>query len=566
MTDHKAVPEANPSGATQGAEPGAAEAGGAGRPLRPNVKPQRERRFSWIWLVPLLAALVGVSLMVKGWLHTGPTVVISFESAEGLEVGQTKVRYKDVVIGIVTGIKVSSDRSKVLVSAELNREGSEYITQEGSRFWVVRPRLAISGVSGLGTLLSGAYISVDAAESTNGGEPVYEFTGLEKPPEITSGRPGTRYTLYATELGSLEIGSPVYFRRIQVGQIIGYDLDESGRMVNIQVFIDAPNDKFVTTDTRFWNASGINLSLDADGFKVQTASLMTVLGGGVAFASVNESNTDQAQADSRFSLATTRQEAMADPDGPPFLIHFHFHQSVRGLKVGAPIDFRGLELGKVIDIDLEFDKQTKRFYALVKADVYPMRLGEMYERLMKLDSDERQVGAVMLAPLIKHGLRGQIRASNLLTGQQYVALDFFPEAEPVQFDPKASPVVLPTVAGNFDRLQQQISSIVSKLDAIPFEGISNDLRDSLQSTTKLLTRLEGQLAPQALSMLRTAQKSLSSLDKMLAQDSPLNGNLERSMREISSAAKSLRALADYLQTHPTSLIRGKAPDTIEVSP
>jgi len=172
----------------------------------------------------------------------------------------------------------------------------------------------------------------------------------------------------------------------------------------------------------------------------------------------------------------------------------------------------------------------------------------------------------MLAPLISHGLRGQIRASNLLTGQQYVALDFFPEAEPVQFDPKKTPVVVPTVAGNFDRLQQQISSIVSKLDAIPFEGISNDLRSGLQSAAKLLARLEGELTPQALSVLRTAQKSLASVDKMLAQDSPLSGNLERSMREISNAAKSLRALADYLQTHPTAVIRGKARDTIEVSP
>lgn len=560
MTDEKAVPETSTSGPMHGSQPG------AGMPARPDVKPRREHRFSWIWLVPLLAALVGVSLMVRGWLHTGPTIVISFESAEGLEVGQTKVRYKDVVIGVVSGIKVSPDRSKVLVSAELNREGSEYITQEGSRFWVVRPRLAISGVSGLGTLLSGAYISVDAAESTNGGEPVYEFTGLEKPPEITSGRPGTRYTLYASEMGSLEIGSPVYYRRIQVGQVIGYDLDESGRMVNIQIFVDAPNDKFVTTDARFWNASGINLSLDADGFKVQTGSLMSVLGGGVAFASADESNTEQARPDTRFPLAATRPEAMADPDGPPFLIHFHFHQSVRGLKLGAPIDFRGLELGKVVDIDLEFDRQTRRFYALVKANIYPLRLGEMYERLMKLDSDAQHIGAIMLAPLISHGLRGQIRASNLLTGQQYVALDFFPEAEPVQFDPKKTPVVVPTVAGNFDRLQQQISSIVSKLDAIPFEGISNDLRSGLQSAAKLLARLEGELTPQALSVLRTAQKSLASVDKILAQDSPLSGNLERSMREISNAAKSLRALADYLQTHPTAVIRGKARDTIEVSP
>lgn len=534
--------------------------------LQPNVRPRREGRISWIWLVPLVAALVGASLLVRNWMHTGPTITISFESAEGLEVGQTKIRYKDVVIGVVSGIKVSSDRSKVLVSADLNREGSEYITQKGSRFWVVRPRLGISGVSGLGTLLSGAYISVDAAESNNGDDPVYEFEGLEKPPEITSGRPGTRYTLYASDLGSLEIGSPVYFRRIQVGRVIGYDLDEDGKSVNIQVFIDAPNDKFVTSDTRFWNASGINLSLDADGFNVQTGSLVSVMAGGVAFASVNEANTEPAKADSRFALGGTRIEAMADPDGPPFPIELHFQQSVRGLKVGAPVDFRGLELGKVIDIDLEFNRKTKRFYALVKAELYPLRFGAVYENMMKMDAATGYPGAVLLGPLIKHGLRGQIRAANLLTGQQYVALDFFPDAEAADFDAKQVPVVMPTIAGNFDRLQQQISSIVGKIDAIPFEGISKDLRSSLVSMTKLLKRFEGELTPQASAMLKSAQNSLKRIDQVLAEDSPLSGNVERTLAEINGAAKSLRALSDYLRTNPSALLRGRASDTLTVSP
>ncbi|HEY9572133.1 MAG TPA: MlaD family protein [Pusillimonas sp.] len=534
--------------------------------LKPNIRPRREGGISWIWLVPLLAALLGASLLVRDWMHTGPTITVSFDSAEGLEVGQTKIRYKDVTIGVVSGIKVSPDRSKVLVSAQLNRDGSEYITQKGSRFWVVRPRLGIGGVSGLGTLLSGSYISVDAATSNNGDDPVYDFEGLEKPPEVTSGRPCTRYTLHSSDLASLEIGSPVYFRRIQVGRVIGYDLDEDGKGVNIQIFVDAPNDKFVTSDSRFWNASGVNLSLDADGFNVQTESLVSVVAGGVAFASANESNTEPVKADSRFALAATRLEAMADPDGPPFSIELHFYQSVRGLKVGAPVDFRGLELGKVVDIDLELNQTTKRFYALVKAELYPLRFGAVHERLMKNDGMAGRPGAAVLAPLVTHGLRGQIRAANLLTGQQYVALDFFPDAEPVDFDIKQEPVVVPTIAGNFDRLQQQISSIVGKLDAIPFEGISNDLRASLSSMTKLLKRFEGELAPQATAMLKSAQKSLKRVDQVLADDSPLSGNVQRTLTEINGAAKSLRALSDYLRTNPSALLRGRPADTLSVSP
>ncbi len=563
MTDPTTAHESNNQAADGGQD--ASPAG----PYTPHQRTRRESRISWIWLLPLVAALVGGSLLVRGWLHMGPNITISFESADGLEIGQTKVRYKDVVIGVVSDIKVAPDRSKVIVSAELNREGSEYITQEGSRFWVVRPRLGISGVSGLGTLLSGAYISVDASESNDGDEPVYDFVGLEKPPEVTSGRPGTRYTLFAPDLGSLEIGSPVYYRRIEVGKVIGYNLDPSGHQVNIQVFVDAPNDKFVTKESRFWNASGIDLSLNADGFNVETGSLVSVLAGGVAFApahefpQAHELDTEPADLgepappDSRFALAPTYDKAMADPDGPAFPIELYFHQSVRGLKVGAPVDFRGLELGEVVDIDLEFDQENKRFYALVKARLYPLRFGEVYERLIKLDPGSDYPGAALLGPLVQHGLRGQIRGANLLTGQQYIALDFFPDAEPAVFNAKSVPAVIPTIAGNFDRLQQQISNIVNKLEAVPFDDIGNELRSSLANMTKLLGRMEGEMAPQATDMLKTAQKSLDQVNKLLSDNSPMNSNLERTLRELTSAAKSLRALADYLQTHPTALIRGR---------
>lgn len=533
----------------------------------PAIKPYRQARWSWIWLVPLIAALVGLSLLVRTWMHIGPTVTLSFESAEGLEVGQTKVRYKDVVVGQVTDLRVSPDRSRVLVSVQLDREGAEYITQKGTRFWVVRPRLGISGVSGLGTLLSGAYIAVDTRPEQATDTPVYEFEGLETPPEITSGRPGTRFTLVSPDLGSLDIGSPVYYRRIPVGQIIGYSLDDTGQAVNVQIFVDSPNDRFVTGSTRFWNASGFHVNLGADGVEVQTESLVSVVAGGVAFASVDISDSTPAKADTRFDLAPTREKAMADPDGPPFMVDLHFPQSVRGLKVGAPVDFRGLELGKVVDIDLQLDREARRLYARVRVELYPLRFGEVYDELTK---DHRADGVsparYLLGPLVSRGLRGQLRASNLLTGQQYVALDFFPDEKPVQFNPEASPVVLPTIPGNFDRLQQQLTGIITKLDAIPFDEIGKELNETLKSTSALMKRLDGTLAPEATKLLKTAEGSLSKLDKLLAENSPMNSNIQSTMSEISQAAKSLRALADFLQSNPSSVIRGRPADTLEVQP
>ena len=535
--------------------------GAVPEPYRPQVKSRSQSRISWIWLLPLVAILVGGSLLVRGWLHTGPTIHVKFESAEGLEIGQTKVRYKDVVIGVVSDIRVASDRSKVIVSAELNREGSEYITQKDSRFWVVRPRLGINGVSGLGTLLSGAYISVDAPDTVESSSPVYNFDGLDKPPEVVSSRLGSRFTLVTSDLGTLEIGSPVYYRRIEVGRVIGYELGSDGKQVDVQVFIDAPNDKFVTEDTRFWNVSGINMSLQPDGFKVETGSLVSILAGGVAFDVPEHllgSDDTKAEPDSRFVLAPDRAQAMADPDGPAFPIELHFHQSVRGLKVGAPVDFRGLELGEVFDIDMEFDKTSQRFYALVKARLYPMRFGDFYERMVQQNPDAAgHPGKAMLGPMIQHGLRGQMRPANILSGQQYVALDFFPDADPVEFDPDRKPAVIPTVAGSFDRLQQQLSSIVSKLDAFPIEQIGTELQGSLAGIRQLVQNLDKQVAPEARSMLKAANDSLNQLNKLLDSNSPMNSNIEQTMRELGNAAKSLRMLADYLQTHPTALIRGR---------
>lgn len=534
-------------------------------PSLPNVKPKRQARISWIWLVPFIAVLVGLSLLVRGWLSMGPVVTISFESASGLEVGQTKVRYRDVVVGVVKDISISEDRSTVLVKAQLDRDGAKFYTQEAARYWVVRPQLGLSGVTGLGTLISGAYISVDAPKEISKKDEVTFFKGLETPPEITSGREGRRVTLLSGDLGSLDIGSPVYYRRIRAGRIIGYNLADDGRKVNVQAFIDAPYDKFITDDTRFWNVSGINMTLGTSGVEVRTGSLTSVIMGGIAFTSANPFNTTPAPEGAVFALANSQAEALAEADGPPFRVDMVFRQSVRGLKVGAPVDFRGMELGEIYDIDLEFDESEKRFHVLVKAHLYPLRFGGAFDRMSDEDKAKPYPAHALLGPMIQYGMRAQIKASNLLTGQQYISLDFVRDAEPVEIDPKSNPLVMPTVVGSFDKLQEQLSSIVAKIDAVPFEGIGKDLQASLASLHRLLDQL-GKTAPQLTSTLKAAQDSLQKVDKMLDDDSSMNAGLGDTMRELQSAAKSLRALGDYLQTHPSALIRGRPADVLPPAP
>ena len=527
--------------------------------LAPAITPKKSR-FSWIWLVPLVAALAGASLVVRSWMESGPRITIAFNTAAGLEVGQTQVRYKDVVVGVVNGIRLSEDWSKVIVTADITRN-AENLAREGTRFWVVRPRLALSGVSGLGTLLSGAYIAVDTPSATPDDERPGQrnFVGLEEPPEIPRDRPGRRFMLQANDLGSLDIGSPVYYRRINVGRIVGYDLDESGRAVNIQVFIEAPHDRFVTQGTRFWNASGIDVALGADGLKVHSQSMVSLLLGGIAFDPVNP-NADPAAADSVFRLYDGEDQARAVPDGIPLPIRMRFSQSVRGLSVGAPIDFKGISLGEVTSIRMDYDSGERQFFLWVDANLYPQRLGPVFEKLQALPAPGNEPESAIV-PMIEHGLRAQLRTANLLTGQLYVVLDFVPDADKVEVE-RTRPVLVPTVPGEFDQLQQQLGRIITKIEKLPLEEIGTGLNTTIANAASLIGRLDKQVAPQAQSMLRQATRSLAQISELLSSDSGLPVSTERAMQELTRAARSLRVLSDYLQANPEALLRGRSPDTL----
>ncbi|MDY0310302.1 MAG: MlaD family protein, partial [Castellaniella sp.] len=397
----------------------------------PVIRPGRSLRWSWVWLVPLLALAVGLSLLGSAWVRNGPVITISFLSAAGVEAGQTKLRYRDVVVGEVSDVRVAQDRQHVLVDVQLRREGSEYITQEASKFWIVRPQVSLAGVSGLDTLLSGVYIAVDAPTTRLKGNPVHTFKGLLNPPEVLSGQVGTRFVLQADSLGSLRVGSRIHYRRIEVGRVVSYEMAADGRSVDLHVFVEAPYDHYVTPDTRFWSDSGVDMTVTPDGVRVQTSGLSAILNGGIAFAQADESSaydgvvdSTPAVAGSVYRLFGTRDEALADPDGDPVPIELRFDQSIRGLRLGADVDFRGMSIGKVVDIDLEFDGERRRFYSRVRAQLYPMRFSDAYRELV--GAADGVLGEALLQPLIERGLRAQLRTASLLTGLQYVALDFFP--------------------------------------------------------------------------------------------------------------------------------------------
>ncbi|AOR65960.1 intermembrane transport protein PqiB [Pectobacterium wasabiae] len=527
------------------------------QPSDPVIIRQRWR-ISLIWLVPALAMLTGLAMLIHTWSDTGPKIVISFQSATGLEADRTVVKYKDVTVGTVKDISLSQDSEQVLVTVQLNRS-AESLAHADSRFWVVRPRVGIGGVTGIDTLLSGAYIGADKGESTQGET---RFVGLESPPTVINGMPGSRFVIQADDLGSLDSGSPVYYRRIPVGRVASYQLNSDGHGVQLQIFIDAPYDRFVTPNTRFWNASGMDLSVDANGFRLRTQTLAAVVAGGIAFSTPDLDNViTRPEPLTTYKLARDQESALSPPDGPPILFKLRFDRSLHGLEVGAPVEFSSVKIGHVTTIDLDYSKTGYRFPTVVSIEVFPNRLGNVLNKLPKQAMSLEQQTAEFTRDLVEHGLRAQVAPSNLLTGQLYISLDFVPDAIKTSFDVNASPLVLPTVNGGFDRLQTQMASIIGKIDNLPLDAIGRNMNTTLLEANKALRQVNGQTLPEANRLMKQMQQAARRAQDVLEEDSPLQLGITQSLQEIQRTLRALRSLAEQIDRHPESLLQGRQHDS-----
>jgi paraquat-inducible protein B len=514
---------------------------------------------SIVWLVPIVAAAIGGWLAVQALLQRGPEITITFKSAEGIEAGKTKIKYKSVDVGQVTTVTFSKDRESVVVHAQMMKDADDFLRSD-TRFWVVRPRIAGGTVSGLSTLLGGTYIGMDVGKAT---ESRAAFQGLEAPPVVTSGIPGRQFILHGTDLGSLDVGAPVYFRRIEVGRVVAFHLDKDGRGVTVRVFIDAPYDQYVNYNSRFWQASGIDVTVSTSGVKLDTQSLVSVLIGGLAFETLPDAPVSSpADADASFELFPSRAAAFAPSTANFETFVLYFDESVRGLEKGAPVDFRGVNVGEVHEVDIEFDRKTKTVRIPVIIRFYPDRLArrEFKQGVKVTELERREVIDAMVA----RGLRAQLRSASLLTGQLYVSFDFFATAKAARIDWTTRPPTVPTVPGSLTDLESSLASILRKVDKIPFEDISDDLRralnrteTALKATEELMQRLDKDVAPEARAALIEAKRAMTDAQKVLATDSPLQEDARKALNEVSRAARSLRALTDYLERHPESLIRGK---------
>jgi paraquat-inducible protein B len=504
-----------------------------------------------VWFLPLIALLVSGWLIYKSVSEKGPVITISFPTAEGLEVDKTKLRYLDVEIGKVTAININNDMKTILVTAQMNSDADRYLNKNTS-FWVVRPQVGLAGISGLGTILSGAYIEIKPGD----GPKERRFTGLTSAPLLKTNTQGKQFILETSDLGSMRPGTPINFHGINVGEVLSHELAKEADAIRLNIFIHAPYDQFVRKNTRFWIDSGIDLSAGADGFKVRTGPLISLLSGGIAFRIDARDSIKDIQAENTlFQLYETYQQSTQVVYKNTLRYVMYFTSSVRGLTESAPVQLRGIPIGSVTDISLELDKKTAEIRVPVTVELEPDRIRQINNQANVSDKD-------IMAQLIKKGLRAQLQTGSLLTGQLLVDLDFHPKSK---FVPTVNDSVypeFPTITSSLDQFTHSAQIIMDKMAKLPLEKLSAEIEQTLGS-------LQG-ASKAATSMLNNAQSTLNSTNqtmqsaqqvlKSLEPGSPTHYELDKLLQELTKAANSIKQLTDYLEQHPESLLRGKQED------
>ncbi len=542
----------------------------------PDVAITSSRWPSVVWLIPIVAAAIGAWLIYTTLSEKGPRITIILKSAEGLEAGKTFIKYKQVNIGLVESVKLADDPSKgfrVSVTADMDKKAGPYLT-ESSRFWVVVPRLTLKGVSGLGTLVSGAFIEMDPGK---GGALKRTFVGLDEPPAIESDIPGTRFILTTTQHGSYSTDSPVYYRGIEVGEVLRKGFADDNRTIQVEIFIQAPHDKLVRDHSQFWNVSGINMSLGAEGMELKTESFRSILLGGIAFDTPETAaEGSPSKAGRRFRLYASEKEIKEAAYTETARYIAYFHGSARGLAIGAPVELRGIKIGEVIDVRLQFDTAANDFRVLVLMSVEAGRADILHGDIARTPETQKK----RITALIDRGLRAQLAVGSLLTGKLLISLDFHPDT-PAKFFSQDSPYQeIPTIPTQLEELTASLTELAKKLSKLPLKKLGDGLVRTVDGADRLINapelheavvglnstmkrldslakKLDKRLAPETIALVADARTALKSVNTIVSERSALRYDLATVLRELAAAARSIRSLASYLERNPNALIYGK---------
>lgn len=542
---------------------------------KPEIK--KANRYSLLWLFPLVALLIGLSLAYQHLSAIGPTITIQFSTADGIEANKTKIRYKDLDIGTVNDISLTDDMQNVVVSAQMTTTAAPLLKKD-SELWVVRPQISAAGITGLSTLISGSYIAIDPGTSDSSST---HFIGLEKPPLTKVSEPGVRIKLATNNTKGLNTGSPVYYWGFKVGQIEQIYFNEKIDLIYVDAFVNSPYDKLINSNTKFWNASGFDFRVSANGADFDMKSLETLVLGGISFSTPMSLLSDNLTLDSNtvFTLYSSEQAINQPTSFDKQYYVLYFDDSIRGLSTGAPVEFNGINVGEVVDIRLLYDDASKKAVIPVLIDIEVDRIDRVNSQNTGQDKD-------IISALVSNGMHASMETGSLLTGEKFIRLSMQPgtPGELTQ-DHYSSYSVLPVSGNSLNQITDNVSALIAKINQLPLKSLvksANDVIDeaggtitaarrvleepgiqnlgnSLQST---LTSIQS-ASNNAGSMLKSAKSEIASLSQQLentlyglSPDSSLYYSLQQTLNNLQMAAKSVDRLAKMLDEKPNALILG----------
>ncbi|WP_426358280.1 intermembrane transport protein PqiB [Pseudocolwellia sp. HL-MZ19] len=535
----------------------------------PDAVVKSVNKISTIWLIPLIALTIGAWMVIDQWLKQGPLITIEFSNAQGISPKESLIKLRNITVGKVVDIKLNNKLDGVIVSARMNKKASDLLTKD-SNFWVVKPRVSLSSVSGLSTILSGYYIEFSPGE---GDKSKYEFIGLENPPSTPIGTPGLHITLDSSSDNAFDIGAPVLFRGSQAGRIEYAHLNiEEGKMY-YNVFIEAPYDKLITTNTRFWEVTGVDVELSGQGIRINTGTIETLLGGGVSFdvpayLTKGEPITERAE----FSIFPNKQKVNERLfyAGQNYMLMFN--QSIRGLKPGSPVEYKGLHIGEVVRTDIDYPEMSnvldKNTLLPIMIKIYPGRLG-LQDNDIGLHKMQRDMNQ-----WITSGLHGAISNNNLLLGSKYIELKYIDSSLEVP-ETFGDLLLIPTADDELEQLMTRVSNITKSIEKIPFNDIMRSTSKALRVITESMdqfdstserfeTLLNDPKSQTLIAQINSTLKGVESLTKSYSDGSKTNQQLNEVLQSLDKTINNLSPLIMKLNMQPNRLIFNS--DNTEIQP
>lgn len=523
-----------------------------------NIKPSKA---SPVWIVPLIAVAFGGWLLIDSYLSQGPLVKVRFADAEGIKAGETSVKRLSVELGTVTEVYLNEDFNDVTVVIQFDPESGQLL-REDSQFWVVKPRVGADGISGLSTILSGAYIELTPGEGLIGRR---NFDGLSSAPITPLTTPGNRIRLVAEGNNALFAGNPILYNGHKVGRVESTELSIEDGSTFYDLFIEAPFDDLVTSNTKFWNASGIAFDAGADGITVRTGSIESLLSGGVAFGLMDGAERGGSVIEgAQFQLYPSYTSIPEQEFEVSLEYILLFDSSVRGLSAGAPVEYRGVRFGTVLEVSLDLVERGGRFSSTNSA-LMPVLIRLDPGRVLDDDLSSRDEMALILSQAVTNGLRASLSSGNLLTGSLYVALDFYEDAPPATLTEIENQVALPTVNSGLALIEQQVSQVLQRLQDLPLENSLASATQAMESVISTVDTAELTLQtvntvlndPSVSGLPASVEGALSELTSVLggiAPGSQIYVELNSALDELSEALRNTRELSATLEAEPSRLL------------